>query len=310
MLSWEKRDHWIQTVDFRFLLPAMARLPLRLGQQMSALRGILMARTDYDWRSMALRFRYIRERTRQAMQMIDPDAGEAVWRRKTRMRFVHNSREEWQAALFGLPVMETINRRSVVEGIERMLSVQSSGQGIVMVGCHFDSFCMGMVLMGMKGLKVNVINTKAIEDSRIHPAVRMFFHRKYRNMEARMNGLMEYHETNLPFFYQALEKGETVALMGDVPGSKTSVILPFLGTRFRMPVGAWHMAKKTNSLVGGFLCLHEGVGRYRVICLPPKPVHPDSPLETLLPVYAFLEEWIRKMPERWVSSDLLPAYSG
>jgi lauroyl/myristoyl acyltransferase len=264
---------------------------------------------DYDWRSIALNYQYIRTRTRQAMQMISPDAGDRVWDQKTRIRFVHNSREEWQATLFGSRVMETINRQSTVEGLDDLLAIQGTGRGMVMVGCHFDSFCMGMVLLGMKGLKVNVINTKAIEDPRIHPHVRAFFQKKYRNMEYHMNGRMAYHETSLPYFYQALERSETVALMGDIPGSKTRIVLPFLGTRFKMPVGAWRMAKKTNSLLGGFICLHEGVGRYRVVCLPPRELDPDSPVETLRPVYAFLEDWIRRMPERWVSSDLLPAYS-
>ena len=308
MLSWEKQARLIQMIDFRYLLPALGRLPLPLGQWLSAVRGWLMGKVDYDWRSIALCHRYIRTRTVEAMKIIAPHAEQKVWNQKTQLRFMHNSREEWQAALFGRSAMQTISQQSVVEGLDDLLSIQRTGQGMVMVGCHFDSFCMGMVLMGMKGIKVNVINTKAIENPCIHPDVRAFFQTKYRNMEHHMNGKMEYHETNLPFFYQALERGETVALMGDIPGSKSSAMIDFLGTRFKMPVGAWRMAIKTNSLLGGFICLHEGVGRYRVVCLPPSLPNPVSPIEALQPIYVFLEDWIRKMPERWVSADLLPAY--
>ncbi len=305
---WEGPVRCLQRFDYRYALPWMSCLPLAIGQRLAEVRGLVHAAMDYDWRSVAIGFRYIRSRTYQAMGMIRPEKGR-MWKMvKTAQRYVHNSREEWQACLFPREVMDAINRQSTVEGLDGLLAIQANGQGMVMVGCHLDSFCMGMVLMGMKGLRVNVINTIGIEDERIHPDVRTFYQEKYRAMEPRMNGLMEYHETNLPFFYQALERGETVALMGDVPGSKSNVWIPFLGTRLRMPVGAWHMAKRTGSLIGGFVCIHEGVGRYRVVTWQPREIDPRSPEKTLVPIYRFLEEWIRRAPDRWVAADLLPAY--
>jgi lauroyl/myristoyl acyltransferase len=306
----EKAANWLQTVDFGYILPAMARLPLPLGERLSLARGLIMACLDYDWRSLALRYPYVRKRTQQAMAMIRPDAGEKAWKASTVRRFIHNSREEWQACLFASPVMAEISGRSIIEGIADLRRYQDRGRGMVMVSCHFDSFCMGMVLMGMQGIRVNVINTAAIEDARINLAVRRFFQLKYKWMETHMQGRMVYHEVDMPFFYRALERGETVALMGDIPGSKSDVFIPFLNARFRMPVGAWHMALKTNSLLGAFMCRHEGTGKYRVICLPPTEIDPVSPLETLKPVYAFMEAQIRYMPERWVAADLLPAYTG
>ena len=306
---WEEPVRCLQRFDYRHGLPWMSCLPLEIGQRIAEARGLAHAAMDYDWRSVAIGFRYIRSRTWQAMGMIRPEKGR-LWKMvKTAQRFVHNSREEWQACLFSRDVMGKINRQSKVEGIEGLLAIQASGRGMVMVGCHLDSFCMGMVLMGMKGLRVNVINTIGIEDERIHPDVRAFYQKKYRAMERRMNGRMEYHETNMAYFYEALERGETVCLMGDVPGSKSDVFIPFLGTWLRMPVGAWHMAKRTGSLVGGFVCIHEGVGRYRVVNLPPREIDLQSPQKTLIPIYRFLEDSIRRMPDRWVAADLLPAYA-
>ncbi|MCP4691008.1 MAG: lysophospholipid acyltransferase family protein [Desulfobacterales bacterium] len=302
-------DRLIQEIDFRLLLPMMARAPLPLGETLSRLRGAAQAALDYDWRSMALRHRYVRARTREAMAIISPGWSGPRLAAATLRRFMHNSREEWQACLFEREVMEEINRRSTVEGVDELLKIQESGRGLVMVSCHFDSFCMGMVLMGMKGLRVNVINTSIVEDPRIHPAVRTFFKRKYGAMEARMNGKMVYYQEDMPFFYKALERGRTVALMGDIPGSKTTFHIPFLGRVFKMPLGAWLMAKKTGSALGAFMCLHESPGRYRVFCLPPRDIDPEDPVRTMTPVYAFLEKWIRRSPERWVSSDLLPHFA-
>ena len=308
MLSWASLDHLIQTIDYRILLPTMARMPLGLGENLAKVRGILRAALDYEWRSMALRQRFVRKNTYEAMRIILPDAGRRKWISATLRRFIHNSREEWQACLFGRKVMSTIAQRSSVQGIDELLKIQEQGRGLIMVSCHFDSFCMGMVLFGMKGLRINVISTSMYEDPRIHPAVRAFFNRKYRAMEYHMGGKMVYHQVDLPFFYRALERGETVALMGDIPGSKSNVFIPFLGKSFRMPLGAWHMAKKTGSVLGAFVCLHQSHGRYRVICLPPKEIDPTSPRNTMEPIYGFLEAWIRKAPERWVAADLLPGY--
>ena len=305
----EKAAHWLQTLDFGYILPLMARLPLPMGQALSTARGLLNVTMDYEWRSLAIRFNYIRERTYRAMCMMRPDAGERFWRKTTIQRFIHNSRDEWQAYLYDLPVMERICRQSVVEGIDDLLKYQSKGRGLVMVSCHFDGF-MGMALLGMKGLCVNALTTAAgNEDPRIHPAVRTYLKNKYRKLEYRMNGKIVYQEENMPFFYKALERGETVVLFGDVPGSKSNVFIPFLNARFKMPLGAWHLAVKTHSLISACVCVHEGVGRYRVICLPPAEIDPGSPLLALQPIYTFLENNIRNMPERWIAADLLPAYS-
>jgi lauroyl/myristoyl acyltransferase len=165
-----------------------------------------------------------------------------------------------------------------------------------------------MVLMGMHDLPVTVVNTVMIEDASIHPAVRHFFQTKYRAMENRMNGRMPYYQTEMPYFYKVLEKGEIVVLMGDIPGSRSDYWINWLGRPFRMPLGAWHMAKKTNSLITSFVCVHEGIGRYRVIMMPLREIDPDSPERTLVPLYEFMENCIRQYPERWISADLLPGY--
>jgi lauroyl/myristoyl acyltransferase len=306
----EKAADWLQTLDFGYVLPLMARLPLPVGQALSTARGLLNAATDYEWRSLAIHCNYIRERTYQAMKMMRPDAGENYWKQAAIRRFIHNSRDEWQACLYDLPVMEKICRQSSVEGIDALLEQQAKGRGIAMVSCHFDGF-MGMALLGMKGLCVNALTTAAgNEDPRIHPAVRRYLNKKYRRLESRMNGQIVYKEDNMPFFQKALARGETVVLFGDVPGSKSSVFIPFLNARFKAPLGAWHLAAKTHSLISATVCIHEGVGRYRVICLPPAEIDPNSPLHTLRPIYAFLEKHIRRLPERWVAADLLPTYSG
>lgn len=308
MLSRIKMAPLVQTIDYKYILPGLSSLPLPLGKFLCYARGFLFFGLDHEWRNFALGKKFIRRNTYLAMQDIMPKSRSSKHIYATMLRYVHNSREEWQACLFRKKIMRKIMQKSRIEGLSRLEQLNSQGRGVVLVSCHLDSFCMGMVLLGMNGIKMNCVNTAMIEDKRIHPEVRAFFQRKYRVMEMHMGGKMEYHETNMAFFYRALERGETVTLMGDIPGNKSTVHIPFLGRRFRLPLGAWHLARKTNSLIGGYICVYEEVGKYKVVILPPEEIDPADPEKSLRPVYEFLEHWIRKMPQRWVSADLLPGF--
>lgn len=296
---------WIHGIDYAYIVPFSAKLPLWLGQKVASLRGLITLVFSYDWRYVSVGSKLVRSRTFQSMKIIQPEAGKIRCAWHTVMRFQHNAREEWQSCLFRSSRMEAIRKKSTIEGFEEIRNLQLQGRGLVLLSCHLDSFCMGMVLLGMHGLKVNCVNTRAgVEDPRINPYVKNFLKNKYSNMERLMHGKMEYHETNMQFFYHALQNGEVVVLMGDIPGSKSSVHIPFLGRSFRMPLGAWHLARKTDSFIGGYVCINEGIGQYRVICLPPRRAG-NSPESSLYPVYSFLMQWIRKTPERWVAADLL-----
>ncbi len=308
MLPRERAARFIQEIDYRFILPGMSRLPLAAGQALALLRGRLVYCFDYDWRNQASGVKYIRNSTLEGMGDICPDKDAKEWYELTKDRFVHHSREEWQAGLFSRKVMDKIFNKSSIEGLQSLQNIQAQNRGVVLVSCHLDSFCMGMVLLGMQGLRTNCVNTAKIEDSAIHPAVRAFFQKKYRSMERLMKGYMKYYQTDMAYFYKALTRGEIVVLMGDIPGSKSSVSIPFFGRRFRMPLGAWHMTVKTGSLVGAYVCINQGTGRYRVICLEPFEPDPDSPEKTLRPVYDFLQSWISRMPERWICADLLAGF--
>jgi len=260
---------------------------------------------DYDWRSTAVNVRFVRSRVYGMMQSLSTRT--PVW--KVVQRFVNNSLEEWQACLFRHPEkMDRIAQKCHIDHLETYQCLAREKRGIVMVSHHFDSFCMGMVLMGMKGLKVHCINTRGIEAPCIDPVVRSYFQTKYRNMEWLMNGKMPYHEDGMQIFYDKLEQGEMVVLMGDVPGTKTRVRIDFMGKKFRLPLGAWYMATKTNSLLGAYITLGFPGGRYHTVCIPPYAPDPDDPEGALMPIYAFLESWTRACPEKWVASDLLQSY--
>ena len=295
----------LQLYDYKYFLPFLARLPIGMGRKLALVRGFIHALLDYDWRSNTLGFFYIRKRVMDFMGYFSdspPVKG-------TLQRFMTNSLEEWQSYLFSHKNhMKFIASQDHIQGIDRLKELAEQKRGVVLLSTHFDSFCMGMVLFGMHGLKVNMMITAAIEDPRIDSSVRQYFQDKYKAMELHMNGKTVCYEYDLDFFYKALARGEIVVLLGDVPGGKSSLYIDFLEKRFQLPLGAWHMAKKTGSLIGAYVTLGYPGGKYESVCIPPMEVHPDDPLCSLMPSYRFLESWIRKMPEKWVASDLWEGY--
>jgi len=311
MHSWDILGRLIQNFDYGFLLPAMAKTPFFVGERLAKIRGIFNFFFDYDWRSAALRHRFVRSRTYQAMSMLSPGSGRLGCMVATIHRFIHYSREEWEACLLAGKYMQTIFRQSTFKGLDKLLEYQRDGRGLVLLTCHFDSFVMGIVLLGMAGLRINAVSSSVVEDPRVHPSVQKFYYDKYRNMEKFMNGGKVVHfEKNLRFFYKALERGEVVVILADLPAGsmKTEVIVPFLGGTRRMAPGAWRMAKKTDSALGAFVCLHDAPDSYRVLSYLAGYQRPADPVRVMTPLYKFLDQQIRLHPERWWASELLLNY--
>src|SRR6056297_42334 len=218
MLLLADLDHWKQKFEFGILLPLLSRLPLWMGDPLSRIRGIFHALLGFDWRAKALGMNYVKKQTYKAMGIMSPENSTLKKKILTWQRFIYNSKEEWQAGLFAhIAVMKHIAGKSKIASLDILLKNQRKGQGQVLISCHFDSFCLGMVLMGMQGLHINVVNTSDIDDQRIHPTVRSFFQTKYINMEKLINGRMPYYQKEMSYFYHVLDKGEIVTLMGDIP---------------------------------------------------------------------------------------------
>nr|HDN01029.1 hypothetical protein [Deltaproteobacteria bacterium] len=311
MRFWDILGHSIQSLDYGVLLPAMAKTPLFIGERLAKIRGTFNFFLDYDWRSVAVGHRFVRSGTYQAMNLLSPGSGRLSNMVATLHRFIHYSREEWEACLLSGKYIQTIFRQSTFEGLDKLLDYQKYGRGIVLLTCHFDSFVMGIILLGMAGLRVNAVSSSVVEDPRVHASVQKFYYDKYRNMEKFMNrGKVVHFEKDLRFFYSALEKGEAVVILADVPAAskKTEVIVPFLGDTRRMAPGAWRIAKKTDSVLGAFVCLHDKPGEYRVLCYLAGDQRSSDPAVEMTPIYKFLDQQIRLHPERWWASELLLQY--
>jgi len=64
------------------------------------------------------------------------------------------------------------------------------------------------------------------------------------------------------------------------------------------------MAQSTGSDIGGFICVPQGVGRYRLVMCEPGPSEDPATIER---IYRFFSKHILAHPGGWWASDLLPA---
>lgn len=294
--------------EFTLFLPLLARLPLRFGYRLAARRGTLNWFFDREWRSISLGQRYIRVATDQAMKQILPDLSAAEIGRLTRKRFEGNSREEFEAYLL---MQDRVRELSFsVRGLESVREQSARGRGVILLAMHFDSFILGIIYLGMSGLVVNVMTSDVVENPLVDGCVSRFFFRKYRGMERYLQGGKAVHvEQNLQFFYQALLNGECVVVLADLPArdNDQQIWVRFLERERSFLSGAFRLARRTESVLAGFICQWEGGYKYTVTlseCIPPKEVNKASYQQ----VYAFLETAIQNKPERWWAADLLRTF--
>lgn len=302
----KKISYYFQILDYSYFLPASTYLPVSLGLALSRIRGLFNVVFDLDWRSLSTGVRFVRKGTWKVMRYLRPEGNVFLCLYKTISRFVVMSREEWEACFFVRHSMQKVMDESTVKGFDAVLAAQQNGRGVILLTPHFDSYCTGIVLMGMKGLRVNAMTTNVIRDPMVNPAIQTYFANKFGAMERFFNGgKIVAKEESKRFFYRALRDGESLVMGADLPATgKSASVVCFLGENRKMSPGPLRLAQKTNSLMTGFVCLYEAPGRYSLEFAPLN----DPTDEGLEEVYQFLEHHIRSKPQNWWASDLFAQY--
>lgn len=290
-------------LDYALFLPAIARLPLPVGYALARLRGRVNAAIGRDWRSMALGSRHVHRQTVAGLRLLDPAAAEpvlAAWRRE---RYETEARDEFEAALVAAARVGELHCGFVPETADGLR--REPGRGLVLLTPHFDSFFIGVGFLARSGERINLMTSAVTHDPRVARAVQDHFERKYRGLEAYLNGgkLLDMEDGPRPF-YKMLKAGETVVILADSPAVPGAPVLEtdFFGRR-TLAGGAVRMARQTGSDLGAFVCRADQSGRYR---LELGPVAAATEPQTADRVYRFLADAIRLTPGRWWAADLLP----
>lgn len=303
---------WLHRVDFAWILPILARLPLSWGYQLAKWRGNLNARLGRDWRSMALGFRHIRTQSLMGLRLLPLKADERslqVWRDQ---RFIVEARDEFEARLVAAGRVNELVCRWERWRLGESPEIVTSGppkktrQGVLWLTPHFDSFFLGVAFLARNGERVNLMSSAVTHDPRVDDAVKAHFTAKYRGLEHWLNGgqVLDMERGMRPF-YRMLETNEALVILGDAPVLPQGVAseVSFLGERRRLAGGALRMAQKMNANLGGYVCVMEKPGHYMMRWCEPGPARD---LRTVERVYALLSDAILERPGHWWGSDLLP----
>ncbi|MBC5764750.1 methyltransferase domain-containing protein [Ramlibacter albus] len=293
-------------LDFAYLLPAIAKLPIPLGHRLAALRGELNARLGRDWRSMALGFRHIRSHCIGAYRELQPSASQdqlAAW---TRGRFVAEARDEYESRLTMAGRVEELECE-IVAPFDLKQQLSNRERGLVLLTPHYQSFFLGIAFLARaSGALVNSMSSSVTHDPRVDPAVQRHFDAKYRALERYIGGKVPDHETGSRQFYRMLQRKEVLVILGDAPvlPDGAAMAVDFLGAKRELAGGALRMARATGSDVGAFVCRHLGGKRYRIEMSEIGSANDES---AIAKAYRFLGTAIEADPGGWWASDLITA---
>ena len=295
---------WLHHLDFAWLLPFLARLPLAWGFSLAKLRGHLNAATGRDWRSVALGFRHIRQQSLAGFRHLPVTADESQLMAWRDARFVAEARDEYEAQLLAADRVRELHCVFTPPGASIVCAGRS--RGLVLLTPHYESFCLGIAFLGRTGGVVNSMSSSVTQDPRVDPAVRRHFDDKYRGLETYLNGGRVIDmESGLRPFYRMLEQHETLVVLADAPvlpgGAAMSV--NFLGGRRTLAAGAVRLAQRTGSDLGGFICAPTANGRYELTLCEPGPSNDPATIDR---IYGFMSAAIMANPGGWWAADLLP----
>ena len=215
--------------------------------------------------------------------------------------------EEWQAHLI------MAGRASQVgmywEGMTHTQLQASENKGTVWMTAHFDSVMLGIVHLGLAGLKFNLMTSTVVEDERSPASIRAYYRKKYAAMARYFNGGRALQaERYLKTLYAGLQQGESVVILADAPAlsKEEGLLVNFLGAPRYLAPGALRMAQYANAPMGAFVCLQERPGHYRLVIHPPIIPGPEGYGAAAQQLYDFLSRKILAQPGRWWAADLLP----
>lgn len=295
----------IDYVDYRFLLPSLYYLPVRMSERLVQWRGLIRYALDMDWRSVAVGHPHIKRDTEKALKFL---CGEHVYNRKMVLeRFIHQSREEMEAIFYR--GKENWPRKVIFENFDSFLSIREQKRGLVLLSAHYDSCIAGITFFGNKGFTVNIFFDDIVYDPQVPQYMQRFFRTKYKNIEKYLNGGIFISKNNLKDIYSRLSKGEIFIVVSDVLNQPQGIKVQFMNKECTAPYGALKIPLKTNSYLGAFITLWEGNGVYRTICATPALLsEAEDPVEVVRGYYRFLTDIVLKAPERWWASDKLLEY--
>lgn len=304
----------LQRYEYGWLLPLMGHLPYAWARVLSDWRGAWNANESRDWTELAVGFRYLADRANKGYQEVLGSCTPAQAASLVKQRYQMIAREEYEGQLAINGSLLT-KLQLDIEPLQRMLAKRRSGRGLVVVMPHLDNLFVGLVGLARCGVAVNLMTSDVVQDPRVHPALRVFFAKKYASYEALMSGgrFMPVSTAGRRHFLASLGRSEIVAVMSDAPASPEGpgTWVQWFGKERKMANSALRMALETGSELVAVACWQREPGQVAWVCSDIEDPSIDCPAdgdvgsEVYGRLFAFIEGAIRQAPGSWWAAHLL-----
>lgn len=315
-LAARKWGYAAQGLDYGFVLPLIARLPLPLAYRLAQWRGVFNARFHRDWAELSIGFPYVGARCATAFREMFAKASPEQVERWVVQRYQTVAREEMEG---WLTIHGRIGRiRMDTTPIKAALAQRTAQRGLLVLMSHFDNLFFGLVGLARCGVPVYLMTSDIVFDERVHPTLRQFFKKKYDKYQTLIGGgaFLPTGSLARETFYRVLAQGGVVVVVSDTPAADRSdrgTWVQWMGKRRKMADSALRMAIETGSEMVGLRNRHTAPGEVHwemsELLDPCAFSHLGDDLAreaAYAPLYQFLEAGILKDPGRWWASHLLP----
>lgn len=324
MVEWAQAAHRLsyrlQAVDYQNWLPLSARMPLSVGLAMTRWRGWFNRYTHRDWIELSVGFPYIAQRADAGYGLMYPQANAAARACWVLGRYQTIAREEFEAqqAIAGRLMNQYPDLHTPL--LADMAAQRTPGRGLVVLMPHLDNLFLSCVALAHHLPKVHLVTSSVVEHPQIHPALRQFYREKYTAYEGLMRGGRFMHTSREAkvFFYDALQRGETVVILTDAPASADAegCWVQWFGMHRKVPSGALKMATSTGSemVVVSSVWAGSNVLTWAVSDIVDPGHTPWESTPSLLAqrayqfLFGFMEQCIRRKPQAWWAAHLMGDY--
>ena len=135
---------------------------------------------------------------------------------------------------------EEVRRRIVFDDFERINAVMAEKKGVIFITLHYGNWDIGAAALSAYGFPVNVV-----AETFPHGAMNALVQGSRRHLGMKVTPM----ERVGPSVIRALRKGETLALLIDVPEPGATVRVDFFGSPTEVPVGPARIALRSGARV-------------------------------------------------------------
>lgn len=275
----------------------MAMMPVKMGRYFASMRGKIYAKIGRDWRQFSFADHGLKQRVRNSLKTILPDADDLKINRLLEQRYIMQSLEDLEACwLMHKNIMSWPVSYEGLDYVQELIKIHGR---VVFVASHYGSSILGVIHLRTLGVPILGMSSNVVEHELVHPAIGRFYRNKYKGMQPFLNGgkVLD-REGNSRKFLNFLKGNGSIVIIGDLPPDpqEEPVVIDFFGKPRGFASGAHRFAKIFKIPLLSFVCEYSNSG-FKIKFSSAN----ENP-------YTFLEQQIKKNPSAWWASDLLELY--